>query len=187
MFSVSEQLSTAIKSDVDAHLAIRSALASKAFDSVEEFSNLNIKLAKSSLEEWAVAIKQIISAKDQREFFSLITAYAQPNMEKALAYGRHVASIASQSHADLANATEAQITETNRKVARAVDGAAENAPAGSENVIALLKFAVGNANAGYEQLTKTTRQAVNVWEVRLANAADQFAQGLEKNKGNASK
>lgn len=179
MFSIPEQFSTALKSNVDSHLAMRTALASRAFDSIEELSKLNIKLAKSSLEEWAVATKQIMSATDPREFFSLL-AHTQPNLEKALAYGRNVASIASHSHAELANATEAQVAEMKRKVTLAVDELAKNSPAGSDHAIALLKSAIENTNAVYDRLTKTTHQAVNVFEERLGHAAAQFAQGLEK-------
>jgi DNA-binding ferritin-like protein len=43
-----------------------------------------------------------------------------------------------------------------------------------------LKSVVGNINAGYEQLTKTTKQAVQTLEENLANATAQFTQAAEK-------
>ena len=136
-------------------------------------------VAKSSLEQSSLATKQLMSAKDPQEFFALIATYAQPNVEKALAYGRQVASIASRSHAEFISATEAQITEMNRKVTRVVDEVAKNAPASSERAIALVKSAIGNAN-GYAQVTKTAHQAVDVLEANLSMAADQVAQVAEK-------
>jgi hypothetical protein len=44
----------------------------------------------------------------------------------------------------------------------------------------MMKSLIGNANAGYEQLTKTTKQAVETLENNLATATAQFTQAAEK-------
>ena len=46
----------------------------------------------------------------------------------------------------------------------------KNAPAGSENAVAILKSAIGNASAGYEQFSKTSKQAVEAIEANLSSA-----------------
>jgi hypothetical protein len=46
---------------------------------------------------------------------------------------------------------------------------------------------VGNINAGYEQLSKTTKQAVATLEDNLANATKQFTQAAEKATTTAKK
>ena len=56
----------------------------------------------------------------------------------------------------------------------------KNAPAGSENAVAILKSAIGNANAGYEQFSKTSKQAVEAIEANLTSAVNQFTQAAEK-------
>jgi hypothetical protein len=56
----------------------------------------------------------------------------------------------------------------------------KNAPAGSETYVSALKTAISNANAGYEQFTKTTKQAVEAIESNLNAAVSQFTQATRK-------
>lgn len=187
MFSIPEQFSSATKANFEAQFAILSSLTSKAFEGVEKLVDLNLTAAKASLEESSAATKQLLSAKDPQEFFSLTAAQAQPAAEKAIAYGRHLAAIASGTQAEFSKAAETQIAETNKKVISLVEEVSKNAPAGSENAVAILKSAIGNATAGYEQFTKTTKQAVEAIETNMTSAANQFAQAAEKATPRAKK
>jgi phasin family protein len=187
MFSIPEQFSNATKTQFEAQLAMMTALTNKAFESVEKIVDLNMSAVKASLEESTAAAKQILTAKDPQEFFSLSAAQNQPNTEKALAYGRHLASIATSAQAEFTKAAEAQIADTSRKVMELVEEVSKNAPAGSENAVAMMKSAIGNANAGYEQLSKNTKQAVDALEGNLNNAVSQFTQAAEKTSSRAKK
>lgn len=180
MFAIPEQFSAASKANFEAQLALITALTNKAFEGVEKIVDLNLNVAKASLEESNAAAKQFLTAKDPQEWMSVAAAQAQPNAEKALAYGRHLAGIASGVQAEFTKAAEAQIAETSRKVLDLVEEVSKNAPAGSENAVAMIKTAIGNANAGYEQLTKTTKQAVETMEANLNTAVTQFAQPGQK-------
>ncbi|MES2933434.1 MAG: TIGR01841 family phasin [Pseudomonadota bacterium] len=180
MFAVPEQLSVATKANFEAQLALITQLTNKAFEGVEKFIDLNLNVAKSSLEESSAIAKQLLSAKDPQEFFSLTASQSQPSAEKALAYGRNLATIATGAQAEFTKAAEAQFAETNRKVLALVEEVTKNAPAGTESAVAIFKTAVGNANAGYEQLAKTTKQAVEAIESNLSSAVNQFSQAAEK-------
>lgn len=183
MFTIPEQFSSATKANFEAQIAMITALTNKAFESVERVVELNMTAAKASLEESTVAAKQLLSAKDPQEFFSLTTAQTKPTAEKALAYGRHLANIASTAQAEFTQVAETQIAETNRKVLSLIEEVTKNAPAGSENVVAMIKTAMGNANAGYEQLTKTTKQAVETMESNINTAANKFSEVSNKVSG----
>ena len=187
MITIPEQFSAATKANFEAQFAIFAALTNKAVESAGKVVDLNISLAKASLEESAVVTKQLLATKDPQELFSLTAAQAQPNAEKALAYGRHLAGIAASTQAEFTKAAEAQIAETSRKVVALIEEVSKNAPAGSENAIAFVKSAIGNANAGYEQLSKTTKQAVEALEANLNTATSQFSQAAEKATGRAKK
>lgn len=187
MFPMNEQFTNAAKANLEAQLSILTALTAKAFESVEKVVDLNLNAAKASLEDSAVAARQLLAAKDPQEFLSLTAAQAQPTAAKAIAYGRHLAGIASTAQAEFTRAAEEQIAETGRKVSALVDDVSRNAPAGSENVIAIMKSAIGNASAGYEQLTKTTKQAVEVMEANLNTAVNQFSQAAEQTAGSAGR
>lgn len=180
MFSVPEQFSAATKANFNAQLALMISLTDKTFEGVEKFVELNMNAAKSALEESTATAKQLLAAKDPQEFFNLTSAHAQPASEKALAYGRHLASIASSTQADFTRAAETQITETNRKVLALIEEVSKNAPPGSENMVELVKTAIGNANSSYNHLTKTTRHAVDAMEANLNTAVNQIAQATVK-------
>ncbi len=187
MFAIPEQFSNATKANFESQFAIFASLTSKAFEGVEKLVELNITAAKATLEESSAAARQLLSAKDPQEFFSLSAAQAQPTAEKALSYSRQLASIATATQAEFSKAAETQIAETNRKVISLVDEVSKNAPAGTENAVAILKSAIGNANAGYEQLTKTTKQAVEALESNVNAAVSQFTQAAQKAAPKAGK
>jgi len=183
MFSYQDQFSAATKTHFQAQLDLINTITTKTFEGLEKIVELTLSAAKASLEESAATAQQFASIKDPQELLALAQAQAQPTAEKAAAYGRHLASIVSATQAELTKATEAQVAETSRKVTALVEEIAKNAPAGSENAVALLKSAIGNANASYEQLTKNTKQAVETLEGHLSNAAKQFTQVAEKTAG----
>ncbi|MBC7454403.1 MAG: TIGR01841 family phasin [Massilia sp.] len=180
MFAIPEQFSNATKASFESQFATFSSLTAKAFEGVEKLVELNITAAKASLEESSAAARQLLSAKDPQEFFSLTAAQMQPSAEKAMAYSRQVAAITAGTQAEFTKAAETQIAETNRKVISLVDEVSKNAPAGSENVVAAFKTSLGNANAGYEQITKTTKQAVQAIETNVNAAVTQFTQAAQK-------
>jgi phasin family protein len=180
MFAIPEQFSNATKANFESQFAIFSSLTAKAFEGMEKLVELNLTAAKASLDESSITTRQLLAAKDPQEFFALTAAQAQPTAEKALSYGRQVQAIAAGTQAEFTKAAEAQIAETNRKVITLVDEVTKNAPAGSENVVAAIKATIGNANAGYEQFTKTAKQAAEAIETNVNAAVSQFAQAAPK-------
>lgn len=180
LFPNQENFAAATKANFEAQIALITSLTNKAFESVEKLVDLNLTAVKSSLEDSNSAAKQLLAAKDPQELSSLLAAQAQPSAEKALAYGRHVATIASSAQAEFTKAAEEQVAEANRKVLALIEEASKNAPAGSENVIALVKSAFGTANASYEQLAQSTKQAVEALETNLNTAVTQMSQAATK-------
>jgi phasin family protein len=179
MFSIPEQFSNATKANFESQFALFSSLTTKAFEGVEKFVDLNLTAAKASLEESSSTARQLLSAKDPQEFFALSAAQVQPAAEKSIAYGRHLASIATGTTAEFSKAAESQIAETNRKVISLVEEVSKNAPAGTENAVALFKSALGSANAGYEQFSKTAKQAAETVEANVNAAVNQFSSAVK--------
>ena len=187
MFTIPEQLSAAVKANYDAQLAMITALTRATYQSVEKMIDLNVGVAKASLAESSAVTKQLLSAKSPQEWCSMTVAQAQPNAEKALAYGRTVAGIAAKTQAEFTKAVEEIMAKTNRSVMALVDEVAKNAPADSEKAMALVKSAIGNANAGYEALTKTTQQAVEGLEANMTTSTNEFLKVVEKATSRATK
>ncbi len=190
MFTYSDQLSSATKHQLETQLSLIAALSGKAFESLERMTELNVAAAKAAMEESGTYFQQLLAAKDAQELLALSANQAQPAVEKAMAFGRQFASIASGAQAEFVKTAEEQISETNRKAVGLVEEIGKSAPPGSENLIAIMKSAIGNANAGYEQFSKTVKQTTEAFEANMNLATAQFAQaGAKTNSraGNAKK
>ncbi|UVW27980.1 phasin family protein [Massilia sp. H6] len=180
MFAIPEQFSNATKSNLEAQFALFSSLTAKTFEGMEKLVELNINAARTSLEASQNVTRQLMGAKDPQEFFSVTASQAQPTAEKAMSYSRQLASIASGTGAEFSKVAETQIVETNRKVIALVDEVSKSAPAGSESIVAAVKTAISNANAGYEQFSKTSKQAAEAIENNVSAAVNQFSATARK-------
>jgi phasin family protein len=179
MFPINEQLANAVKAGFEAQLSVLTTLTTKAIESMEQVMHLNVTAAKATLEESAANARQLLDAKDPQEFLSLTVAQAQPTAAKAIAYSRHLANIATTSQIEITRTAEEQVAATGRKVSALIDEVAKNAPAGSDNMMAIVKSAINNASEGYKQLTKTTEQAAGVMEANLNTAVTQVSKAAE--------
>jgi phasin family protein len=139
-------------------------LTNKAFEGIEKLVELNMQVAKATMGEASENVKAVLSVKDAQSLMALQASLLQPAAEKAAAYSRHLYDIAASTNADLAKLVEAQTSEAQGKFMSAVDAAVQNAPAGTENVVALVKSAVAAANNAFEGVQKASKQAASVAE-----------------------
>lgn len=139
-------------------------LTNKAFEGVEKFVELNLQVARAALSEAAETVQAALAVKDAQELIALQTSLVQPAAEKAVAYGRHVYEIATSTSAEISKVAEAGAADVQAKMIAAVDSAVKNAPAGSENVIALVKSSVAAANNAFDGMQKAVKQASDVAE-----------------------
>jgi phasin family protein len=154
-------------------------LTNKAFEGVEKLVELNLQVAKAALSEAAETTTAALSVKDAQELLNLQAALLQPSAEKAAAYSRHLYDIASATNAEVAKVAESQFSDAQKRFATLVDTAAKNAPAGSENVVALVKSAVATANNAYESVQKAAKQAVDVAEANFQAATSQAVKSTQ--------
>jgi phasin family protein len=175
MFPIQDQISVATKANLEANLALYSSLTNKTLESVEKLIALNLTAARSSMEESQAATRQILAAKDPQEFFSLVAAQAKPSLEKVVAYGGHLTTIANSTQAEFTKAAESQMAQFSRKVTELVEEASQKAP-GADGMLAIFKNALGNASSTYEQFTKTAKQAAEAMNASVTGSVTQFAQ-----------
>jgi phasin family protein len=158
-----EQVMAAHKANVE----ILFGLTNKAFEGVEKLVELNLQVAKTSLGEVAETTKTAMSVKDAQELLALQASLLQPSAEKAAAYSRHVYEIVSGTNAEVTKVAEEQVADAQKKLLAVVDTAVKNAPAGTENAVALVKSAVAAANNAFESVQKATKQAAEVAEANF--------------------
>ena len=160
-------------------------LTNKAFEGVEKLVELNLQVAKAALGEVADTTRAALSVKDAQELLALQATMLQPAAEKAASYSRHLYDIAAATQAEVTKVAEAQFAEAQKAFASTVDSALKNAPAGSENAVALVKSAMAAANNAYESVSKAAKQAADVAEANftaVTNTAVKASQAATKAK-----
>ncbi|WP_269629787.1 TIGR01841 family phasin [Pelomonas sp. BJYL3] len=180
-----EQIFAAHKANIETLFG----LTNKAFEGVEKLVELNLQVAKATLAEAAENTQAALSVKDAQELLALQTSLLQPSAEKAAAYSRHLYDIATATNAEVAKVAEAQFADVQTKFNAVVDTAAKNAPAGTENAVALVKSAVAAANNAIENIQKAAKQATEVAEANfeaVTNTAVKASQGSSRAKRSAS-
>ncbi len=153
-----------------ANLETLFGLTNKAFEGVEKLVELNMQVAKTAMSEAADSAQAVLSVKDAQELMALQSSLLQPSAEKAAAYSRHLYDIATSTQAEVAKVTEGQVADVQKKFAALVETASKNAPAGSENAVALVKSAVAAANNAFESVQKAGKQAAEMAEANFTAA-----------------
>lgn len=155
-----------------ANLETLFGLTNKAFEGVEKLVELNLQVAKTALGEMADSTTAALSVKDAQELLAMQASMLQPSAEKAASYSRHLYEIATATSAEVAKVAEAQMADAQKKFASVVDTAAKNAPAGSENAVALVKSAVAAATNAFDSVQKAAKQAAEVAEANFTAATN---------------
>lgn len=175
MLPIQDKLSASAKASLEENFAIYATLTGKALESLDKLIRLNMAAAKATVEESAAAANQMLAARNPQESLALARAQIKPNFDKAISYGGQLFSIASSAQSELSAALEAQIAAANRSATALMDEAFSKAPAGFEGVMAAFKSGFGNTGNGYEQMTRTAKQAMETMEANLNTVLNQFA------------
>ncbi|HRO58827.1 MAG TPA: TIGR01841 family phasin [Burkholderiaceae bacterium] len=147
------------------------AAALTSVEGLERLTELNIQVARASIDEATEAFKSILEAKDPKALVEFASTGAQPAAEKFAAYAKQAYDIAAATNTELAKLVERQFAESNKQLYATIDALAKNAPAGSEGAVALVKQAVNTANSAFDQVSKATKQVVELAEANIAAAA----------------
>jgi phasin family protein len=142
-------------------------LTHKAFESVEKLVELNVQASKTALADTAHQTQAFMGVKDAQELMAMQAGMMQPLAEKTAAYSRHLYDIASGTTSEFSKAVESQTAEAQAKFMSLVDGAAKNAPAGSETAMAVMKSTVAAANNAFESVQKAVKQATDMAEANF--------------------
>ncbi|MCK6391224.1 MAG: phasin family protein [Azonexus sp.] len=159
-----EQFAAANKATVDSLLSV----ANTALASAERIAALNLSTARAALEDTASGVKTVMGAKDPQAALAAQNALAQPAVEKAVAYGRSVYEITSQTQQELAKMVEAQFGDFQKSVATMLETAAKSAPAGSEGAVAAIQNAIAAANSAFGNMNSVAKQFADAAQANIA-------------------
>ena len=163
-----EQLMAAHKANIETLFG----LTQKAFEGVEKLVELNVQATKAALAETANNAQAAMGVKDAQELLALQASMVQPLAEKTAAYSRHLYDIAQSAGAEISKTFEGQTAEAQKKFADLVESATQNAPAGSETAVTMMKSAMTAANTAFESVQKAVKQAGDMAETNFNTVSD---------------
>jgi phasin family protein len=99
---------------MEAQLSFFNDLSKSLFRTVQQYSDLNIQLAQTLLEEGTQTSQQVITSNRPTEAIAAAASHAQPAAEKFRAYQQHLSRIAADTQVDLSKVTEEHVQETSR-------------------------------------------------------------------------
>jgi phasin family protein len=149
------------------HMETLFGLTEKAFAGVEKMVELNMAAAKAAIADSQSQAHALMNVKDVQELMALQAGYLQPMSEKAVAFGRHVYDIASNTSKEFGHAFEEKSAEAQKSVFGLVDSVSKNAPAGSESAMAMMKTAMSASQTAIESVQKAVKQATEAAEANL--------------------
>ncbi len=171
-----EQFAAANKAAVDSLLSV----ANTALASAERIAALNLNTARAVIEDSMSNAKALMGAKDVQEALSIQASLAQPNVEKAVAYGKSVYEITSQTQEELSKMVEAQFGDFQKTVASLLEKAAKSAPAGSDVAVAAVQSAIAAANSAFDNMSKAAKQVAEIAQNNVAVATSATAKAAGK-------
>lgn len=177
MYVTPEQIQAAGKASIESILSFYTA----QFAAAEKVANLNANAVKAAFEDSIANARALTGAKDVQEFIGLQSTFAQPTIEKAIAYSKSVYEVATEASAELAKMNERRVSEWNETFVSLLDKAAKNAPAGSDVAVTAVKQMIAAANSAYDNFNKVAKQASEIAEANVA-AATETVKGLAKAK-----
>lgn len=114
MYPFAQSVTPAAKNHLEAQLSFFNDVSKSLFRTYQQYSDLNIQLAQTLLEESTTAGQHVITAHRPTEAIAAAAQHAQPTAEKFRAYQQHLSRIAADTQVDLSNVTQEHVQETSR-------------------------------------------------------------------------
>lgn len=187
MFTNPEQFANATKALFEFQLETFNTLTSKTVQGVEQVIALNLSTAKSHLEDGLAASKEISQVTDPKAAIKLAADQIQPGVASAAVYHQQLGDIIAEIREEFTRAADAHVAEAKSNLSALIYDVTKNVRPGSENAVQIVKTAIDNAFAGYEQVTKATKQAVQVVEAEIAKASALASQAAPAKPSKAKK
>ncbi len=184
MYPFSQSVTPAAKTHMEAQLAFFNDMSKSLFRTVQQYSDLNIQLAQTLLEESTTTGQQIITAHRPTEAIAAAAAHAQPTAEKLRAYQQHLSRIAADTQVDLSKVAEEHVQETSRTAKALADEVARVTSEETEKTLRSHQDAVERFSDPFISHSDGTRQSRGN-EMRSSSTMQSAGQnGTESREGN---
>ncbi|HEU4845900.1 MAG TPA: TIGR01841 family phasin [Burkholderiaceae bacterium] len=177
MYPFQQTVTPAARTHLEAQLSYFNDMSKSLFRTLQQYSDLNLQLAQTMLEESTMSGQQMLMACRPTELLAAAAAHAQPAAEKLRAYQQHVSRIAADTHVDLAKVAEEHVAETSRTAKALADEVARVASEETEKTMRTQQDTMRKFTDPFERLADSgMRQAARGNEMRGTSTL-QSAQG----------
>ncbi|WP_250515358.1 phasin family protein [Caballeronia sp. INDeC2] len=166
-------------------------LAAQAVGGFEKLIDLNVRTARTALDEHQALIAKALSARDPQEFFALQNQHLQNSAQRVQAYWTSVYEIATGVRGGYLETAQDQIEKSQRNVQALVESLVSSAPVGSEAVVTAWKTAIDaatqSANSAYEAAKKAAKQVVETAQNDATIASETAVRAVSSKPASAKK
>ncbi|CAG9164580.1 phasin family protein [Cupriavidus pinatubonensis] len=152
-------------------------MTAKTLDAYQRLTELGMQTMKETLANNQETVRQAFAAKSPQELFALQATAVEPAAEKARAFFQQVQEIAASTREEFQKVAAAQY-ETNKQTFQEIfEKLAQNVPSGSEGAFNAWQAAMTSGASLCESMQQSTKQAIELAETQVANAAAAAAAG----------
>ncbi|MEM5353450.1 TIGR01841 family phasin [Paraburkholderia caribensis] len=147
-------------------------LSNKVVEGTQKFRTLNMQLTRATLADMFELAQKSLSTKEPRDWITLQESFATPISERVQTYSRQAVDILLVAQAEFGRIAQVQGEAYGRQLQTMMEAVAKKAPTGAEPAMFALNSAISAANTLYDNLHKTSQQAVKAARSNLEAAAE---------------
>ena len=119
----------ALRTHLESQVDFINEFTQKAFDTLRQVSEINLKLARQTIEGTLHAHRELIACSDPAQLVQTAMKQLQPANERLRAYQQHMMSALAGAQADFTHVAEARLPEASRSASAAADELVRHAAA----------------------------------------------------------
>jgi phasin family protein len=111
----------ALRAHLESQVDFMNEFSQKMVDALRQISDMNLKLARQTIEGSLHAGRELINVSDPMQFAQTAMKQLEPATERLRAYQQHLLSVLAGAQADLTRAAETRIPEASLSASAAAD------------------------------------------------------------------
>ena len=126
----------ALRSHLESQVDFMNEFTQKAFDTLRQVSEMNLKLARQEIEGTLHASREMMGCTDPMQLVQAVMRQVPPATERLRAYQQHLLSVLSGAQADFTHAAEARLPAASRSAGAVADEMVRHAAAAANVPVA---------------------------------------------------
>ncbi len=140
-----------------------------------KLNHLNASTAAATISEGQIVLQALIAAPQSEDSLALMRSQWKPNLQKALAYGRHLNGISSEVQENLRQAALQQVAASREQLEQLARARMEGAPLPAGSLETLASLVDGQATL-LQQMAEANRHQCQAMQAGLDALLDQWQQ-----------